>query len=85
MQTQVQTTLLDLVHTCSSFIDDDREVVALVTALVNSGRVRLCGTFAGATIDLSPSCPTTLAPSSFEDSPGVTRDESMTPATPLPP
>jgi hypothetical protein len=59
MQTQVQSTLLDLVHTFSSFTDNDREVVALVTYLVNSGRVRLCGTFAGATIALSPPSPPT--------------------------
>jgi len=57
MQTQVQSTLLDLVHTFSSFTDNDREVVAIVTYLVNSGRVRLCGTFAGATIELSPPTP----------------------------
>jgi hypothetical protein len=54
MQSQVHSTLLALVRTLSSFIDDDREVIALVTYLVNSGQVRLCGTFAGATIDPSP-------------------------------
>jgi len=62
MQTQVQSTLLDLVHTFSSFTDNDREVVAIVTYLVNSGRVRLCGTFAGATIELSPPSPPTPQP-----------------------
>jgi len=46
--------MLALVRTLSSFIDDDREVIALVAYLVNSGQVRLCGTFAGATIDPSP-------------------------------
>lgn len=52
MQTQTQWTLLDLVHTLSAFMDNEREVVAIVTSLVNTGRVRLCGNFAGATIDL---------------------------------
>jgi hypothetical protein len=59
MQTQVQSTLLALVRTLSSFIDNDREVIAIVTYLVNSGQVRLCGTFAGATIELTPPYPPT--------------------------
>ena len=62
MQTQVQSTLLELVSTLNSFIDSDHEVVALVTYLVNSGQVRLCGTFAGATIELSPPSPPTPHP-----------------------
>ena len=53
MQPQIQLTFLDLVHALTSFIDNDWEVVALATFLVNSGRVRLCGNFAGATIELS--------------------------------
>lgn len=57
MQTQVQSTLLELVSTLNFFTDSDHEVVALVTYLVNSGRVRLCGNFAGATIGLSPPYP----------------------------
>jgi len=70
MQTQVRSTLLDLVHTLSAFTDSDCEIVAVVTYLVNSGRVRLCGNFAGATIELSPPCPTIPVPSAFtEDSP----------------
>jgi hypothetical protein len=44
------TTLLDLVQSVSAVITDEREVVATITALVNSGRVRLSGNFAGATI-----------------------------------
>ena len=36
------------------------EVVATVAYLVNSGRVRLCGTFAGAKIALRPSLPSFL-------------------------
>jgi hypothetical protein len=62
MQTQVKSTLLDLVRTLNSFTDNDREVVAMVTYLVNSGHVRLCGTFAGATVALSPPYPTTPQP-----------------------
>ena len=48
------TTLLDLVQAISAEIADDREIVAIITALVNSGRVRLGGTFAGAKIALPP-------------------------------
>jgi hypothetical protein len=62
MQAQRHSTLLELVNTLSSFIDNDQEVVALVTYLVNSGRVRLRGTFAGATIALSPPYPPTPHP-----------------------
>ena len=62
MQTQVKSTLLDLVCTLNSFTDNDREVVSIVTYLVNNGHVRLCGTFAGATIDLSPPYPPTPQP-----------------------
>ena len=62
MQTQVQSTLLELVSTLNSSTDSDHEVVALVTYLVNSGRVRLCGTFAGATIVLPPPYPPTPHP-----------------------
>jgi hypothetical protein len=62
MQTQVQSTLLALIRTLSSFIDNDREVIALVTYLVNSGQVRLYGAFAGATIELSPLSPPTPHP-----------------------
>jgi len=44
------TTLLDLVQSVSAVTTDDCEVVATITALVNSGRVHLGGNFAGATI-----------------------------------
>jgi len=47
------TTLLDLVQSVSAITTDDREVVATIAALVNSGRVRLSGNFAGATITFS--------------------------------
>src|SRR5262245_57540063 len=54
MKTTVPTTLLDLVQSINAYAANDREVVATVAYLVNSGRVRLGGTFAGATIQLSP-------------------------------
>jgi hypothetical protein len=47
-------TLLDLVQTVSEFAINDEEILAAVTHLVNSGRVRLGGIFAGARIDLAP-------------------------------
>src|SRR5215471_595413 len=47
-------TLLDLVQTISDYATSDAEVVATVAFLINSGTVRLCGTFAGARIDLVP-------------------------------
>ena len=57
MATPRKSTLLDLVQTVSSYAKSDQEIVATVTYLVNSGQVRLCGTFAGATIDLAvPAC-----------------------------
>ena len=40
-------TLLDLVTIASRYAETDREVVALVMALVDSERVVLCGNFAG--------------------------------------
>jgi hypothetical protein len=51
----IDTTLLDLVTCISDVTRDDREVVATVVALVNSGRVRLTGTFRGARISLDES------------------------------
>ena len=47
-----ETTLLDLVTCIGEVTRDDREVVATVVALVNSGRVRLTGNFRGARISL---------------------------------
>ena len=46
-------TLLDLVNAVSTHARSDAEVVATVVYLVNSGRVRLCGSFKGARFDLS--------------------------------
>lgn len=53
MATITQTTLLDLVHAVNTVSASDAETVATITYLVNSGKVRLCGTFAGARIDLA--------------------------------
>ena len=49
-KTKTQSTLLDLVYSVSVFAKTDAEVVATVAHLVNSGRVQLCGNFAGAKI-----------------------------------
>src|SRR5262249_32189507 len=48
-----QSTLLDLVQAITIYTASDAETVATAAYLINSGRVRLCGTFAGARIDLS--------------------------------
>ena len=53
MATPSQSTLLDLVQAVSEYATSEKEVVATVASLINSGRVLLCGTFAGAKIDLS--------------------------------
>jgi hypothetical protein len=45
-------TLLDLVTVVSEFAPSENEVIATVVHMVNSGLVRLCGTFAGARFDL---------------------------------
>jgi hypothetical protein len=50
-----ESTLLDLIQAVSDSAQNDDEVVATVAYLINSGRVRLCGTFAGAKIALRPS------------------------------
>jgi hypothetical protein len=53
MATITKTTLLDLVRVVSDFSTSDTATVATVAYLVNSGKVRLCGNFAGAKIDLA--------------------------------
>jgi hypothetical protein len=53
MKTQIECPLLNLVQALNELTDTDQEVVTLAASLVNSGRVRLCGTFAGAKIKLS--------------------------------
>ena len=45
-------TLLELVRAVAKYARSDREVVATVAYMVNSGRVRLCGNFKGARFDL---------------------------------
>ena len=47
-------TLLELVLSVNNYTTSDVETVAVVTYLINSGRVRLCGTFAGAKISFPP-------------------------------
>jgi len=46
------TTLLDLVNAVSAHTRSEAELIATVAYLVNSGHVRLCGTFKGARFDL---------------------------------
>jgi hypothetical protein len=53
MATITKMTLLDLVQLVSDCSTSDAEIVATVAHLVNSGKVRLCGNFAGAKIDLA--------------------------------
>lgn len=47
MKQATLTTLLDLVRAVQDVARSDREVVAVVTYLVNSGQVVLAGNFAG--------------------------------------
>jgi hypothetical protein len=55
MALKKECTLLELVQSINEITSNDEEVVATVTYLVNSGRVRLCGNFAGAKITVRPS------------------------------
>src|SRR5215471_10633968 len=48
--------LLELVQGVHSHTTSDAETVAVVLHLINSGRVRLCGTFTGAKISFLPTC-----------------------------
>lgn len=50
MKNPKKTTLLELVQTVGQFAKDDTEIVKVVAHMINSGRVQLCGTFAGAKI-----------------------------------
>jgi hypothetical protein len=45
-------TLLDLIQTVSKCATSDRETLATVAYLINSGKVRLCGDFSGAMVAL---------------------------------
>ena len=62
MATSSKVTLRDLVQVVSDYATSDVEIVATVAYLINSGKVLLCGNFAGARIDLS--VPTGAAPPS---------------------
>ena len=53
MSTTRESTLLDLVQAVGEYATSDDEIVATVAYLINSGKVILCGNFAGAKIDLS--------------------------------
>jgi len=53
MKTPRRSTLLDLIQAVSKYATSDTEIVATVAYLINTGRVRLCGTFAGARIHLA--------------------------------
>jgi hypothetical protein len=53
METPAYTTLLNLVQTVNAYAASEDEVVATVVYLINSGKVVLCGNFAGAKIDCS--------------------------------
>ena len=48
----LNTTLLELVNAICEHTRTDAEVIATIVHMVNSGRVRLCGTFKGARFDL---------------------------------
>ena len=50
MEWRPESTMLDLVQAVTRLTDSEAEVLRTVTALVNSGRVRLIGNFRGATI-----------------------------------
>ena len=47
METQSQLMLLDLIEAVAEVTDSEAEQVSVVAHLVNSGRVRLSGTFRG--------------------------------------
>jgi len=48
---QPQLTMLDLIEAVAEVTDSEAELVSAVAHLVNSGRVRLIGSFRGARID----------------------------------
>ncbi len=47
VESPVRTTLLELVCAVQEYADSDREVVAVVMHILESGQVELSGTFAG--------------------------------------
>lgn len=50
-------TLLDLICEVSRDAQTEAELLERVTSLVNSGRVRLCGSFRGTRFDQGPGVP----------------------------
>ena len=46
-----ETTLLELVHELGKITTDEREIVATVLSMMNSGRIRLRGNFRGCPIE----------------------------------
>jgi hypothetical protein len=44
--------LLEVIAAVAEYADDEAELIATVVHLVNSGAVRLCGSFRGARFDL---------------------------------
>jgi hypothetical protein len=46
-KTRIQTTLLDLIQRVQDYARNDDEVVAVITHMINAGRVVLAGNFAG--------------------------------------
>ena len=52
MAPALSVTLLELVTEVAKNAHSDKEVIATVAYMVNSGRVRLCGNFKGARFDL---------------------------------
>lgn len=53
MATIIKTTLLDFVQAINDISAYDSETMATIAYLVNGGKVRLCGNFAGAKIELA--------------------------------
>jgi len=48
---EMSLTLLELVDTLADLTEDDAEIVATVVHLLQSGRVRLCGSFRNSRLD----------------------------------
>ncbi len=49
----VETTLLELVQVLSEITEDEQEIAETVASLIDEGRVRLCGNFAGQRLALA--------------------------------
>jgi len=60
MTLHTECTLLEFIQVVSESARNDDEVVARVSDLMNCGRVRLCGAFAGAKVALRPALPSSL-------------------------